>query len=157
MKILFLDIDGVLNCRQNQLQMKYGMDLVRSKPSSKIMWFVDPAKLALLANIVERTECKIVIVSTWRFDHTLEEFKSYFTEMQFPFSDSIVAIGDVRLADREDAVETYLLCNDVTRHCVLDDSKHKRTLQSRQVNPEFEDGLLTRHANKVIEILNAKN
>jgi hypothetical protein len=54
MKVLFLDIDGVLNTPK--MLGRFGMD------------FVDHILVALVARIVEETDCKIVLSSTWRID-----------------------------------------------------------------------------------------
>ena len=54
MRVLFLDIDGVLNTPK--MLGRFGMD------------FVDNILVALVARIVRETDCKIVLSSTWRID-----------------------------------------------------------------------------------------
>lgn len=54
MKIIFLDIDGVLNTPK--LLKKFGFD------------FIDDILVALIARIVRETEAKIVLSSTWRIE-----------------------------------------------------------------------------------------
>ena len=55
MKLIFLDVDGVLNCdsTQNRVQGFIG---------------VDPEKVKLLKKIVEATDGEIVLTSTWKMD-----------------------------------------------------------------------------------------
>ena len=53
MKIIFLDIDGVLNC-------KYTKEEIFFFP------FVSPKKIELLKQLIERTGAKVVLSSTWR-------------------------------------------------------------------------------------------
>jgi hypothetical protein len=65
MKILFLDIDGVLNTY---------------KENYKPVDYLDKNKIALLKRIIDETKCKIVISSSWRFDKTLME--SFYTQLE---------------------------------------------------------------------------
>lgn len=53
MKVIFLDVDGVLN-------------YVGCDSSYGGLYFVDEEKLRMLADLVERTNAKIVLTSTWR-------------------------------------------------------------------------------------------
>src|SRR5690349_21132946 len=55
MKIIFLDIDGVLNCKQTANPRKFP-------------FIVDPVLLARLRRLLELTGAEIVLTSNWRFD-----------------------------------------------------------------------------------------
>ena len=81
MKVLFLDIDGVINTVGAELGFRYCYGLQESYPRSekhKQKFFFDPACLYYLREIVKETGCKIVISSTWRLGATIEEMKSWF-------------------------------------------------------------------------------
>lgn len=65
-KIIFLDIDGVLNDRET---------LTKKYPGSGIMG-IDPYKVLLLSRIVEATGAEIVLSSSWRHGHYEELKKS---------------------------------------------------------------------------------
>ena len=54
MRVIFLDVDGVLN--STKTIKKFGFD------------FIDPFLVALVARIVRETEAKIVLSSTWRLE-----------------------------------------------------------------------------------------
>lgn len=54
MKVIFLDVDGVLN-------------YVGCDSSYGGLYFVAEEKLRILADLVERTNAKIVLTSTWRY------------------------------------------------------------------------------------------
>jgi len=54
MKIIFLDIDGVLNT--NKTRKMFGGD------------FIDDILVALVAKIVNETQAKVVLSSTWRLE-----------------------------------------------------------------------------------------
>src|SRR3954447_6723030 len=55
MKVIFLDIDGVLNCSKtpNPKQLPY---------------IVDRALLRRFMAVTRRTQAKVVLTSTWRYD-----------------------------------------------------------------------------------------
>ena len=55
MKVIFLDIDGVLNCS-------------KTRNPRKLPYVVDKRLLALLKRMLKRTGAKIVLSSTWRID-----------------------------------------------------------------------------------------
>jgi hypothetical protein len=54
-RIIFLDIDGVLNCKQ-------------TPNPRKLPYVVDPILLARLKDLVQRTGAEVVLSSTWRYD-----------------------------------------------------------------------------------------
>lgn len=60
MKVLFLDIDGVLNTKYWYTQMD------RNTPKDKYGYAFDPNSVANLKRIVEDTGAEIVISSSWK-------------------------------------------------------------------------------------------
>jgi len=54
-KVIFLDIDGVLNCK-------------RTPNPRKLPYVVDPVLLARFKRLVERSGADVVLSSTWRYD-----------------------------------------------------------------------------------------
>lgn len=69
MKVIFLDIDGVLNCENGYKGgfCKYKELFVGSGEKDHYQQFYPPAK-KLLNKLIEETDAKIVISSTWRID-----------------------------------------------------------------------------------------
>jgi len=66
MKILFLDIDGVLNSGRTLAAFGgYPHDF-----SSQGMGKFDPVAIGLIQKLCIQTSCEIVLSSTWRIDHT---------------------------------------------------------------------------------------
>ena len=55
MKVIFLDIDGVLNCR-------------KTANPRELPYIVDRKLLKRLKRLLERTGARIVLTSTWRYD-----------------------------------------------------------------------------------------
>jgi Swiss Army Knife RNA repair-like protein len=54
MKAIFLDIDGVLNCKKT--------------PNPRKLPYIDPHLLKHLETVLERTGARVVLSSTWRYD-----------------------------------------------------------------------------------------
>ena len=55
MKVIFLDIDGVLNCKQTPNPRKFP-------------FIVDPVLLGRLNRLLGLTDAKVVLSSNWRYD-----------------------------------------------------------------------------------------
>ncbi len=63
MKVLFLDIDGVVNNK-------------RTKKNFEGFTAIDPAMAALVQRIVQNTGCEIVLSSSWRlFQNSRDELE----------------------------------------------------------------------------------
>lgn len=84
-KILFLDIDGVLNSHQSSYFFREIVKRDENNPeidiSNVFQWLSEelcPIALSNLNRIIEDTGCKIVISSTWRLGEDLESMKSWF-------------------------------------------------------------------------------
>ena len=70
MKVIFLDIDGVLNCQQAYIN---GSCEYVDGPGFKYQKCYPPSK-ELLNKLIEETGAKVVISSSWRKDglHTMQ-------------------------------------------------------------------------------------
>lgn len=83
MRIIFLDIDGVLNhntfYRERQKKIKDGTwDLVH--PYSKL----DPDCVNLLGEFCQEYDMSVVISSTWRASRDVKKFNEIFSNYKFP-------------------------------------------------------------------------
>jgi hypothetical protein len=68
-KIMFLDIDGVLNSRRTCIAFD---GFPHSFSDSDLVKF-DWVAVGLISNLCRETGCKIVLSSTWRYDYTAEQ------------------------------------------------------------------------------------
>ena len=75
-KILFLDIDGVLNSRHWMLQQVGTFD-------ENYENFMDPQAVALLENLVQQTLCEVVLSSAWRISPGVQEAQRALTHHGF--------------------------------------------------------------------------
>jgi hypothetical protein len=102
-QVVFLDIDGVLNCKTT------------SNPR-KFPYVVDKKLLARLAQLLKRTKAKVVLSSTWRYDPVGLMAAKYWG---VPFID---VTPDMPHRARRDEIRTWLKKHkDVTRFIVIDD------------------------------------
>ena len=161
-KIIFLDIDGVLNSIDYFEQTKYCKGYTE----------IDPEKVKLLKEIVDRTGAEIVLSSTWRdlarrenepehpmFTYLSDTLKEYGTEI----IDHTPYIGQ----DRPKEIRAWLdnqQDKDI-RFVSLDDDfpKHKYDEAGigyclvRTSFYEKDGGLRQEHVEKAVEILNRED
>lgn len=76
MKIVFLDIDGVLNCEvfYKKRAEQIGWQKLLDYPKSEFC----PERVSLLNELLEKSGAKIVVSSTWRLGRSIEELQSMF-------------------------------------------------------------------------------
>lgn len=72
MKILFLDIDGVLNSESWCAGKPFG------NPFENPQKWIDPNSIRLLNLLIDRMPCKVVLTSNWREHFNKDEIQSYF-------------------------------------------------------------------------------
>ena len=152
-KIVFFDIDGVMNSRKYILKM----DVLWDDPAFQM----DPECVAHLNRITDETGAGLVCISTWRlaFIHApdaigklRESMASYgITGTIVDMTPELVLMGNHRgdeikmwLATREqDKVDVFV---------VLDDES-VTTMDEHLIKTSFDDGLQDHHVEKAIAIL----
>jgi hypothetical protein len=103
MKVLFTDIDGVLNCK-------------KTPNPRKLPYVVDATLVRRFRAMLESTGAKVVLSSTWRYDPA-----GLFSARHsgIPFDD---VLPDMPGQSRRDEILSWLAANPgVTRYAVLDD------------------------------------
>jgi Swiss Army Knife RNA repair-like protein len=103
MKVIFLDIDGVLNCNSTPNPRKFP-------------FMVDPVLLKRLQRLMELTDAAVVLSSSWRFDPAgIFSAKHY----RIPFIDTIPDLPDQPRC--EEILAWLRIHPKVERYIVLDD------------------------------------
>lgn len=170
MKVVFLDIDGVINTVGAELgfNLCYGIEpngenIPLRKRLSELF---DPACLYYLRQIVEDTGCKIVVSSTWRHGETTESMKEWFTcpvirEAIIDKTPSFGSLSYPELKDRRGRVQRGEEIKwwvdqhpEVTRYAVLDDDSDMDAVYNNFFKTCTYDGLKRDVAYKVITHLN---
>lgn len=163
-KIIFLDIDGVLNTKYWYSQMD------RNTPKDKYGYMFDPVSVDNLEKIIKRTEAGIVISSSWRF-MGLSVMLDMWEERKLPgrvidvtpnsFSDDLLLTTDLDNDDimdiRGQEIKEWLMRRgaDVSNYVILDDMNDILQEQENNfvwIDPEI--GITTWNAEQAIQILN---
>lgn len=145
MKIIFLDIDGVMVTSRHMLQSKkyFGHEF-------------DPACVRSLQEILERTEAKIVVSSSWREGRTLKQLQSIFEINGIKNVVGMTPIIEGAIRGKE--IKEYLnqILNiglEVDRFVIIDDEEEMGELNDHLVETSFETGITRAVADKVIHFL----
>ena len=137
MKIIFLDVDGVLNSVQDRFS-----------------WTIESDKhLILLACIVRRTDAKIVVSSSWRNCSLLDTLKKRLND----FSMSVLDVtgynkNGIRGLEIKEWLDNH---NDIESFVILDDEVFdiKEHFPNNFVQTSMKVGLQKEDAEKCIAIL----
>ena len=153
MKVIFLDIDGVLNCQS-------------SKSSCHGMVGIDNDKVKRLKEIVKSTGAKIVLISTWKTDwqKLLKEQQGYMADyLDRKLKRQRLAIMDKTddyIAMRGEGIDQWLKGRNVESFAILDDEEFdyaKTGIIDRLIKTEFYNdngGLQEEHIQIAINKLN---
>lgn len=141
MKVVFLDVDGVLNCRNRWEHLDSVQGDIHSGHK------IDPLAVARLNQIAKG--CSVVVSSTWRFIYTPEELRGHL--LRFGLDPSIPLIdrtaregGSTPQRGRE--IQTWLANHpEVTAYVVLDDDNDMDGVRKRFVKTTWADGLQDGH------------
>lgn len=144
MKVIFLDVDGVLNHRR-WIQDNCAVDRMHA---------LDPECLRRLAQIVRVTKAHIVVSSTWRLGITSllalkDQLESHGMFIYSTTPDSPTGV-------RHKEIQTWLDCNSqVEAFAILDDDRDADVGHSF-FRTKFDSGLTDEIAEEVIRHLNPK-
>ena len=136
MKIIFLDIDGVL-----------------AIPRTRFKTFA-PECTDALKTILQSTGAKIVISSTWRKLHSTAELDAMFVMYGFPIGSIIDSTPNSPNGVRGAEISSWLHGRDVEDYIVIDDEDFDiKEYTDRIVNTKFKIGLTSEDADKAIKML----
>lgn len=150
MNIIFLDVDGVLNSR-NKLIEVYNKT---HKPHSSYSYPFDEICLENLKLLVQNTNSKIVITSTWRkysvgIDTLLKKLKEYNLDTE------VIGYTKVLNTTREEEIKEYLsTCQEISNFIILDDDKDFTELYPFLTKTNNQFGLTIQNVEDAITKLN---
>lgn len=158
MKVIFLDVDGVLNSELSREQERNNFDNWMEHEVSEM-------HVNNLKKIVDATGAQIVLSSSWRFDHPKATGRDFIADPLMKILDrklkavglDIIDVtpdlrGKIRGAEIQDWLDRH---SEVERFVILDDDVDMMEEQKPFfVNTTFKNGLTEEMANKAIEILN---
>lgn len=163
MRVLFLDVDGVLNSGRHFCHT--GVPTGARGFAS----FFDREACHHLATVLSVTQAKIVISSSRRFHHTKEEFQDAlaqrdvagevidFTPIMYnPDDPNDKSLGDATCRGDEIAewlIQRRLRGDDIESYAIIDDNDDMGSVQHRLVQTTWRDGMLNEHISPLIRML----
>lgn len=166
-KVLFLDIDGVLNTKWWYTQMD------RNTPKDQYGYAFDPRAVANLKRIVEETRADIVISSSWKC-MGLSQMEDMWEDRNLPgkiigitpnsVSDEMLLNADIDSIElfhiRGEEIKEWLAKHGrrVSSYAIVDDMDNMLPeQQSHFVHTNPEVGITENDADRIITILKTKN
>lgn len=147
MKVLFLDIDGVLNSRK-WFGSLHATIVAAKYPEEHF----DPAAVARVNAIVERTGAVICVSSSWRLGRSVAELGELLATQGIRAE--VVGATPVDFRARGLEIARWLAEHpEVTVYAILDDDSDMRQLARQHVKTDFEDGLLDHHVESAVSLL----
>jgi len=160
MKVIFLDIDGVLVCYDS-------VDKTATRPKLK----TDPDNnrhlphvpaMNNLNRILKETGAKMVLSSTWRHLEGLDNTNAHFIKYglsepcidETPSLDQRMDNGLWKNAQRGDEIIKWMEGKDIESFVILDDDSDMSDVKDRLVKCSMDHGLTEELADRAIEILN---
>ena len=146
-KVIFLDIDGVLND-------------IRTKSTTMMGFkFIDTSKILRLRSIVEATGAKIVLSSDWRYDREDPILNSDFLELRERLAKHNLTFYDftpeIDWNSRGLEIQTWLEAHpEVSQYVILDDRDDMEPNMEHLIQTTMLHGLTDRLTKRAIAFLN---
>lgn len=158
MKVIFLDIDGVLNHEKHYMWL---METDEPTPLQRVHPYSEfnPESCKILNRIIDETNAKIVLSSTWRLDgiqymNNIFKHVGIFHKL-YGITPSLAHKYDTTLCRGKEIDKWLSEHPEVTKYVIIDDDTDMEEHQLPffiKTDP-YKDGLNNEVANKVIEIL----
>lgn len=157
MKIIFLDMDGVLCTPRASI----------ASDDTGIMSYLDPIACLLLKKLIKKTGAKLVISSTWRKFHDLNGFQAILSANCPSLGTHIIYNEDDWRTDndgpqRGDEISRWIekrstSDNPVEKFIILDDDSDMGNLMPYLVKCDCYDGFGFRNYRDALELLGGKD
>lgn len=176
MKVVFLDMDGVLNCAtwfqatsKTQFRRKKGATKASMRTVGGIYYLdeyaakmIDEAAVAHLNELARRTDCKFVLSSSWRIPYQLGEVETMLRLRGFEGSLHDKTPAHIQGPPDEQGRE-YLRGYEIARwleqhpeveaFVILDDGSDMAHLRFNLVQTSWQDGLQAEHVERAVALL----
>lgn len=158
MKVIFLDVDGVLNSKDDLLIYR-----AKNNITGCILYAeVEDRPLKLLKEIIDKTNAKIVVSSSWRIGCIFGN--KLYTKLINRLSDYDMEVYDITPSlsgdtQRGDEIREWLSKNPVDNFIILDDDSDMCEFLNTDhfIKTTYEHGLTEELKELAIKILNKKS
>lgn len=160
MKIIFLDMDGVVNCSEFfDKTSKERESLTREDESLFWTMMIDPEAVERLNTLIERSGAQVVLSSSWRIAHPLKMVEKYLKLRGFK-SELIDKTPNHVLPGmqhrRGNHIQVWLDENkdkDIEKFVILDDDSDMEHLMPYLVQTSWYRGFEEAHIEKALKVL----
>lgn len=163
-KIIFLDIDGVLNCEDTFIEQRVEYDKDREAYIKKLQdrnfmedSDIDKKLVNELNKIIRATGAKIVVSSSWRIGRTVDELR-HLLKRNGCIGEVIDRTGrsshGIRGLEIQEWLDNYTKCH-IENFIILDDDADMEHLHSFLIRHNFKYGLTPKLRNIAINRLNS--
>ena len=171
MRVLFVDFDGVLNSQPwlgNSEDLRreacIGKSLLCPLPKHETdrerdLSHLNPENIGRLNTILDQTGCYIVVSSTWRLDHSLEELTELLVARGLKFPEKMLDMTEREHDTRGKQIHRWLLAHwdDIEGMCILDDDSDMDPYMPWLVKTNFfAGGLRDKHVQFAVNLLMEK-
>ncbi len=147
MNVLFLDIDGVLNSAQWFSEMARRNKEVGEDFDNGML---DPAAVAVLNRVLDRSGAKVVVSSTWRKLYDFNDLLALLSAQGLKVGNFIGKTGNSMDGHRGREIAAWLEAHDVDNYVAIDDSTDLENLGAHHFKTEWPIGLLPEHENELV-------
>lgn len=156
MKIIFLDIDGVLNNHHS-----LGLNRYIPTPlilNERVSHHLSPWCMHCLNEIIEKTNAKVVVSSTWRLGETTERLQAILNF--YGFKGEVIGrtpyftFSDSRRGDEIQHYISFDLEEDLESFVIIDDDSDMKHLLKFLVKTDATNGLNKKDVSKCVRVLN---
>lgn len=128
MKIIFLDIDGVLNCEEWYSQRK-DPEIMKAHSENYPICEFSPILMARLNLLIEKTDAKVVVSSTWRLGKNIQALQELLNSVGFK--------GEV-IGKTESFNQPYVVRGNEIKYWLDSNTKQIFVTDLERPNPEYD-------------------
>lgn len=151
--IIFLDFDGVLNSTAFYNSEEY-LKSIEGMTDAEIMLVnpqlhLDPKTIQLINQLVDKTNCKLVVSSTWRYQYSKEELTELCKSRggTFEFFDVTPNI----VVNRGEEIQNWIDSNHyVGKFFAIDDDWRMKPIEEFWIQTDINVGLTQEHIDLII-------
>lgn len=145
MKVIYLDIDGVMNSAEFDR-------LICNYRHGGIYNIFDQRACLRLMNLIDETGAYVILSSSWRID---ENSRKEVDIQLRPYRIKVVGYTGQERGQRGDQIAAHLAAHpEITEYVVFDDDDDMDAVRSHFVKTTFEHGLQDEHIELAKQILN---
>lgn len=152
MKVIFLDVDGVLNSDEY-------FDKIQGLDIQGIESDIDINKVKLLKKAVDETGAKVVLSSSWRYTKNALALKKLLADYEIRITDSTPVVEHKRgleirkWLENNNNVEDFVILDDEVFDSYDSGLMKKLIKMSKEKETDIGEGLLPENVEKIIERL----